>query len=92
MENLLEEGIFHRFDVGLFYDYLGVREAGNSDLIVEDAVEFVRTSLGDSKALQWFLKDAYMRNHRTWDEMDEWIVKDLDRMLQKKAMNKGLDE
>lgn len=92
MKKVLDEGEFHKFDVGLFYDYLGVRESANSDLILEDAVTFIRDSMGDSRALQWFCKDAFMRNHKTWDEMDEWIVKDLDKMLERKAVSKGLDQ
>lgn len=93
MENLLEkEAEFHLFDVGLFYDYLGVRESGNSDLIVEDAVNFMRVNMNESKALRWFLNDAFMRNHKTWDEMDEWIVKDLDKLLTRKAKLQNLDE
>lgn len=65
--DVLSDSVFHRFDGGMFYDYLGVRVASNTDLIVEDAVQFIRQNMGNSNALQWFLKDAFMRNHKTWD-------------------------
>ena len=60
--------------MGIFYDYLGVRDSYNSDLVVEDAVQFIRQNMGESRALKWFLQDAFIRNHSTWDELDEWVV------------------
>lgn len=48
--------------------------------------------MGSSKALQWFLKDAFMRNHKTWDEMDDWVVQDLEKMLKSKAKKQGMDD
>lgn len=42
IENVLAESVFHRFDGGIFFDYLGVRNASSTDLIVEDAVQFIR--------------------------------------------------
>lgn len=48
--------------------------------------------MGSSKALQWFLKDAFMRNHKTWDEMDDWVVQDLEKMLKSKAKKQEMDD